>query len=60
MDRTEDEKESAFREELDRLLNRYSKEKSSNTPDFILGKYLRACLDAFNNAILERNQWYRM
>lgn len=51
-------REREFIEELDALLNRYSKENGSNTPDFILGNYLRNCLDAWNEATKARDQWY--
>jgi hypothetical protein len=47
-----------FAIELERLINRYSKENGSNTPDFILAKYLCNCLDAFNLASRERERWY--
>jgi hypothetical protein len=47
-----------FREELTDLINRHSKENGSNTPDFILGQYLNACLVAFDNAVKGRDAWY--
>lgn len=47
-----------FLEELEGLLNKYSKENTSNTPDFILADYLLAALDAFNNAVNHRSSWY--
>lgn len=37
-----------FEERLRKIINEYSKENDSNTPDFILVKYLCCCLDAFN------------
>ena len=49
---------SEFEKELEILINRYSKENDSNTPDFILAKYLKTCLDNFNTAIKEREKWY--
>jgi hypothetical protein len=52
------EKKSLFEDELGRLLNRYSMENESNTPDFILAEYLMACLDAFNAASVSREKWY--
>lgn len=48
----------AFQEELKELINRHSKEKDSNTPDFILARYLCDCLQVFGNATLARSNWY--
>lgn len=39
-----------FEAELTQLLNRWSKENESNTPDYILAHYLIGCLRAFNVA----------
>jgi hypothetical protein len=47
-----------FESELQRLINRYSKENDSNTPDFILMQYLTACLAAWNTATQQRETWY--
>lgn len=47
-----------FEEELCSLLNRYSKENGSNTPDFILAEFLNKCLGIFGLATLERDRWY--
>ncbi len=47
-----------FRIQLASLLNRYSRENDSNTPDFILAKYLMSCLDAFNYAVSRRDDYY--
>ena len=44
--------------ELETLINRNSIENGSNTPDFILAKYLMACLNAFENALGSRDRWY--
>lgn len=49
---------SKFTDELTALLNRHSRENASNTPDFILATYLNRCLDAFNQAVGERADWY--
>ena len=49
----------SFLEELTRLLNKHSMEASGgNTPDYILAKYLLACLDAFDSAVRHREEWY--
>jgi hypothetical protein len=47
-----------FYQELTSLINRHSKENGSNTPDFILARYLQDCLAAFDNASLARSNWY--
>lgn len=46
-----------FRKELEILINKYSMENGSNTPDFILADYLTACLSAFDKALKERERW---
>jgi hypothetical protein len=51
-------KEMQFRQELENLINRYSKENGSNTPDFILANFLERCLIAFDLTVLEREAWY--
>jgi hypothetical protein len=47
-----------FEEELAALLNRYSLENCSNTPDFILAGYLKGCLDNWNAHTKKREAWY--
>jgi hypothetical protein len=49
---------NTFEYELETLINRYSKENDSDTPDFILATYVLQCLDAFSNATKRRDQWY--
>jgi hypothetical protein len=44
--------------ELTRLLNRHSAENNSDTPDFILARYLLDSLQAFENAVIRREDWY--
>lgn len=48
----------SFRKELQHIINCYSKENGSDTPDFILAEYLCACLHAFDNAVTARSAWY--
>lgn len=57
MKKTEDTL-SKFREELETLVNRYSVENLSNTPDFILATYITGCLYVFESATLARDKWY--
>jgi len=47
-----------FVKELETLINKNSMENTSNTPDWILAQYLRGCLDSFNTAVLQRENWY--
>lgn len=48
----------SFREDLETLINRHSKENGSDTPDFILADYLIFCLNAFDQAVSAREKWY--
>ena len=50
--------DSSFETEICGLINRYSKENESNTPDFVLAQYISNCLDAFNIAVQQRETWY--
>ena len=50
--------EDKFIKELETLINKYSMENDSNTPDFILAEYLSNCLRTFNSAIRIREKWY--
>jgi len=49
---------SNFELELRALLNKYSKESASATPDFILTSFLIDSLDIFNKTIKLRAAWY--
>lgn len=44
--------------DLQALLNGYSLENDSNTPDYTLARYLLDCLDAYNKAVMDRAHWY--
>jgi hypothetical protein len=46
-----------FKKELKALINSYSKENESNTPDFILAEYMINCLHAFEKATNERTKF---
>lgn len=52
-------KDNKFEEELEELLNKYSKDNDCNTPDFILVKYLIGCLDIYE-ATMKANNVYRV
>ena len=47
-----------FRIELCGLLNRWSRENGSNTPDFILRDFICDSLAAFDRAVVRREEWY--
>jgi hypothetical protein len=47
-----------FRGELRALINSYSKENQSDTPDFILAEFMDDCLRAFDAATVRREEWY--
>ena len=47
-----------FQKELQELLNRHSMENGSNTPDFILARYLFGCLENWNLYTFQRDSWY--
>jgi len=40
------------------LLNQYSRENESNTPDFILAEYMIKSLENFEKASKARETWY--
>ena len=52
------ENERAFQAELAAVINKYSREGRSNTPDFILAGYLVNCLEAYEAAMDRRNEWF--
>lgn len=47
-----------FIKELEAIINKYSMENASNTPDFILAQYLCNCLRAWEEATQQREIWY--
>jgi hypothetical protein len=51
-------KEIGLFRELEMLLNKYSMENSSNTPDFILAQFMLESLASFNKALVARAEWY--
>jgi len=50
--------QSDFRMELESVINKCSMENGSNTPDSILAMYLIQSLQAFDQAVRCRDQWY--
>lgn len=51
-------KQNDLERDLAAVLNKYSQENGSDTPDFILARYLLCCIDSYNFAIQEREKWY--
>lgn len=51
-------REEEFKLELMKVLNKFSGEGDSNTPDFILMEFLVSTLIALNKAINDRDKWY--
>ena len=49
---------SAFQTELRALINKHSMENGSDTPDFILAKYLLSSLDTLDTALRARHDFY--
>lgn len=47
-----------FEKELEMLINKYSKENESDTPDFILAQYLKGCLAVYAETVKKRDSWY--
>lgn len=47
-----------FQKEIEQIVNKYSMENESNTPDFILANYIIMSLDAFNKTVELREAWY--
>lgn len=48
----------SFQNELTNLINRCSRENASDTPDYILAMYLLNCLEAFDQAVRQRENWF--
>lgn len=52
------EPEPDLMQQLIKLLNRFSCENVSDTPDHILAGYVANSLKAFNEAVRQRDEWY--
>ena len=48
----------SFKKELGLLLNKYSMENGSDTPDFVLARFIEESICAFDNAVTSREEWY--
>lgn len=47
-----------FRHEIESVINKFSMERNSNTPDYILANYLARCLSNFDASVADRDRWY--
>jgi hypothetical protein len=47
-----------FEQELSALINKHSIENQSDTPDFLLARFLIECLDTWSNIVRARDAWY--
>lgn len=45
-------------DELAALLNKYSVENDSDTPNFILASFMLGCLRSFTEAVQRRDSWH--
>lgn len=50
---------SQFEHQLAALVNKFSLENGTNTPDFILARYLVEALSAYEHAVRATHGWYR-
>jgi hypothetical protein len=58
MEQTISLKQLSLSQRLAGMINEYSLENSSDTPDFVLAEYMLNCLTAFNLATHRREQFY--
>ena len=55
---TTSDAQPTFTEKLAELINRYSLENNSNTPDFLLAEYMIRSLSTFSSIIRKRDTWH--
>ena len=48
----------SLEKEIASVLNQASAENASDTPDFILATFLMGCLEVFNSATRQRENWH--
>lgn len=53
-----DDKYDTFRKELEVLINKYSMENNSDTPDFIQAEFIEGCLKSWDKSVKMRDKWY--
>jgi len=54
----QEEKTHPFQDALRELINKHSMENESDTPDFILARYMFACLSNYQNTVKSRDTWF--
>lgn len=59
IDDTSNKRFTDFRLELEKLINKYSMENGSDTPDYVLAQHLCECLATFNMTIRNRERYYQ-
>lgn len=47
-----------FEKELEGLINKYSVENGSDTPDFLIAEFMSNCLIAYQQVITKRDKWF--
>ena len=47
-----------LKKEIETLINKYSRENISDTPDFVLAQFLLDSLKAYEQATQQREAWY--
>ena len=47
-----------FVKELTNLVNKYSKENGSDTPDWILAEHMYRSMQSFDQSVIHREQFY--
>jgi hypothetical protein len=49
---------SDFQKEIATVINKHLRENMSDTPDFILARFLEQCLKAHSVAVSQRDHWF--
>lgn len=52
------EQELTFEKELEALINKYSIENGSDTPDFLIAEFMSNCLIAYQQVVTKRDKWF--
>lgn len=53
-----DERYKALMVELSKLLNKYSQEGYSDTPDYMLAGFMLGCLNVYENTVTRRENFF--
>lgn len=52
------DRELELKNELETLLNKYSVENGSDTPDFLLAQYILDCILSYQSIVTKRDKWF--